>query len=185
MQSERNQTETYSQFREQKFDLHKKKGIGRAKRSSDQNVLRTLYSGNGEVVLSLLKTHFVRIFSSSDHPSSALFALGGSSAPPAVPLSHHLLELLRSQQIDIFILNNHQLVDGNVLKEYGNVISTTSDLDQFDVLSKGNDSSIGNPFYVDFVLKRSAQISSNDSMSQRLYLGIFELEKLLFQVLSF
>ena len=177
------QPESYNQFRKQKFDLQKRKGIERAKRSSDQNVLRTLYSGDGEVVLSLLKTHFVRIFASSDHPSAALFALGGSIPSSAVPLSHHLLELLRAQHTDLFILNNHQLLDGNVLKEYGDVISTTSDLDQFEVLSKGNNASLGNPFYVDFVMKRNPKNASHDPMSQRLYLGIFELEKLLFQVL--
>ena len=155
----------------------------RAKRTSDQNVLKTLYHGDNEIVLSLLKTHFVRIFSSNDNPSSALFALSNSNVSNnVVPFSHHLLELLKTQKIDICVLNNHQLIDRNVLKEYSDVISATSNLNQFNSLSKGNRSELNNPFYVDFVLKRNSSISDDDPLPHRLALGIFELEKLLFQV---
>ena len=157
----------------------------RAKRTSDQNVLKTLYQGDNEIVLSLLKTHFVRIFSSNDNPSSALFTLSNSNiSNNAVPFSHHLLELLRTQKIDICILSNHQLVDRNVLKEYQDVISVTSNLEQFNSLTKGNLTQLNNPFYVDFVLKRNCDVPADDPLAHRLYLGIFEMEKLLFQVNS-
>ena len=157
----------------------------RAQRSSDQNVLKTLYQSENEIVLSLLKTRFVRIFSSNDNPSSSLFTILNSNdnilSSNAIPLSHHLLELLRTQNIDICILNNHQLLDENVLREYGDVISTTNNFQQFESLNKENNVQLNNPFYVDFILKRSSHITGDDALSHRLLLGIFELEKLLFQ----
>eukprot|EP01084_Bolivina_argentea_P173708 300903_1 len=150
----------YAQFKHQQVTNETQNNIGnesptmgRKPRTSDQNVLKTLYNGKNEIVLSLLKTHFVRIFSSNDNPSCSLFALSSSNQySNAVPLSHHLLQLFSSEKINIHILNNHQLVDKNILKEYKNTINITSNINAFESFNKGHDIVLNNPFYVDFVL---------------------------------